>query len=209
MTPSELFAHHFSKTPLVAVLRGITPAEVETVGTALIDAGFTILEVPLNSPEPYESIMRLSALAGDRALIGAGTVLHVEEVGRVAAAGGKLVVSPSVHTGVIQATVAANMVSAPGFFTASEAFTAIDAGAHALKFFPAEAGSPAVLRALKAVLPRSIPVLAVGGMTPDGLAAWKTAGADGFGTGSNLFKPGSTPAEAGEMARRFVAALAT
>ena len=208
MTPTELFAHHFGKTPLVAVLRGITPAEVEAVGAALIEAGFTILEVPLNSPEPYESITRLSALAGDRALVGAGTVLKVEEVGRVAAAGGRLIVSPSVHVGVIAATVAANMVSAPGFFTASEAFTAIDAGAHALKFFPAEAGSPAVLRALKAVLPRAIPVLAVGGMTPDGLAAWKAAGADGFGTGSNLFKPGSTAAEAGEMARRFVAALA-
>lgn len=208
MTGSAAFDRHFAACPLVAVLRGIRPDEVEAVGEALITAGLRILEVPLNSPDPYESINRLSALAGDRALVGAGTVLDVESVVRVAAAGGGLVVSPSTDTAVIAATVAAGMVSLPGFFTPTEAFTALAAGAHGLKFFPAEAGSPAVIKALKAVLPRGVPVLAVGGMTPDGMAAWSAAGADGFGLGASLFKPGTSAAAAGDMAARFVAALA-
>jgi 2-dehydro-3-deoxyphosphogalactonate aldolase len=207
MTPTEDFARHFAACPLVAVLRGIRPDEVEAVGEALIAAGLRILEVPLNSPDPFESITRLSALAGDRALVGAGTVVDVESVGRVAAAGGQIIVSPSTDVAVIAATVEAGMISAPGFFTPSEGFTAINAGAHVLKFFPAEAGSPAVMKAMKAVLPRHIPVLAVGGMTPDGLAAWKAAGADGFGLGSNLFRPGMTAAESGAMAARYVAAV--
>jgi 2-dehydro-3-deoxyphosphogalactonate aldolase len=207
MTPTEAFARHFAACPLVAVLRGIRPDEVEAVGDALIAAGLRILEVPLNSPEPFESIARLSALAGDRALVGAGTVVDVESVGRVAAAGGQIIVSPSVDVAVIAATVAAGMVSAPGFFTPSEAFAAINAGAHVLKFFPAEAGTPAVMKALKAVLPRHVPVLAVGGMTPDGLAPWRAAGADGFGLGSSLFRPGMTAAESGAVAARFVKAL--
>jgi 2-dehydro-3-deoxyphosphogalactonate aldolase len=207
MTVTANFDRHFAACPLVAVLRGIRPDEVEAVGAALIEAGLRILEVPLNSPEPFESIARLSALAEDRALVGAGTVVDVESVGRVAAAGGQIIVSPSVDVAVIAGTVAAGMVSAPGFFTPSEAFTAIHAGAHLLKFFPAEAGSPAVMKALKAVLPRHIPVLAVGGMTPEGLGAWKAAGADGFGLGSNLFRPGMTAAESGAMAARYVKAL--
>jgi 2-dehydro-3-deoxyphosphogalactonate aldolase len=201
------FGRHFAACPLVAVLRGIRPDEVEAVGAALIDAGLRILEVPLNSPEPLESIARLAALAGDRALVGAGTVVTVEAVGRVAAAGGRIIVSPSTDVAVIGATVAAGLVSAPGFFTPSEGFAAINAGAHALKFFPAEAGSPAVVKALKAVLPGQIPVLAVGGMTPEGLAPWRAAGADGFGLGSNLFRPGMTAAESGAVAARFVKAV--
>ena len=207
MTAAEDFARHLAACPLVAVLRGIRPDEVEAVGAALIDAGIRILEVPLNSPEAYESITRLSALAGDAALVGAGTVLDTESVDRVAAAGGRLVVSPCTDSDVIAATVAAGLVSVPGFFTPSEAFAAIRAGAHALKFFPAEAGSPAVLKAMKAVLPREMTVLAVGGMTPEGVAAWAAAGADGFGLGASLFRPGTTPEAAGEMARRFVAAV--
>jgi 2-dehydro-3-deoxyphosphogalactonate aldolase len=208
MTAAEDFARYFAACPLVAVLRGIRPDEVEAVGAALLDAGIRILEVPLNSPEPFESIARLSGLAGDRGLVGAGTVLDTESVGRVEAAGGRLIVSPNCDPEVIAATVAAGMVSLPGFFTPSEGFAAIRAGAHGLKFFPAEAGSPAVLKALRAVLPRDMPVLAVGGMTPEGIGAWKAAGADGFGLGASLFRPGTTPEAAGEMATRFVAALA-
>ena len=208
MTAIAEFDRHFAACPLVAVLRGIQPDEVADIGEALITAGIRILEVPLNSPTPFESITRLSAVAGDRALVGAGTVLDVESVGRVAAAGGRLNVSPSTDAGVIAATIAAGMVSLPGFFTPSEAFTAIAAGANALKFFPAEAGSPAVLRAIRAVLPRDMRVLAVGGMTPEGVGAWRTAGADGFGLGNSLYRPGVTAAAAGEVAARFVAALA-
>lgn len=202
------FQAAFGVCPLVAVLRGIRPDECEAIGDALIAAGLRILEVPLNSPEPYESITRLSAIAAGRAVVGAGTVLDVDAVTRVVAAGGQIVVSPSTDVGVIAATVAAGMASLPGFFTPSEAFAAIGAGAHALKFFPAEAGSPAVLKALKAVLPRDVPLLAVGGMTPEGLGAWRAGGADGFGLGSSLYRPGVTAAAAGDMARRFVAALA-
>ncbi|WP_439533184.1 2-dehydro-3-deoxy-6-phosphogalactonate aldolase [Polymorphobacter sp.] len=201
------FSAAFSACPLVAVLRGIRPDEVEAVGAALIDAGFTILEVPLNSPDPYESITRLSAMAGDNVLVGAGTVLHVDEVERVQAAGGTLIVSPSTDIEVIAATRAAGMISLPGVFTPSEAFAAIKAGAHGLKFFPAEAASPAVVKAMKAVLPRAIPFLVVGGITPDSIAAWKAVGADGFGLGSNLFKPGTTAAEAGASAMKYVAAV--
>jgi len=200
-------ARHLAACPLVAVLRGITPGEITAVGSALLAAGIRIIEVPLNSPEPFESIARLSDLAGDKALIGAGTVLDVPGVERVAAAGGQLVVSPSTDPDVIAATVALGMASLPGFFTPSEAFAALSAGAHGLKFFPAEAGSPAVLRALKAVLPRGVPLLAVGGMTPDGIAAWTAAGADGFGLGASLYKPGTTAEAVGAMAARFVAAV--
>lgn len=207
MTSHPLFASAFAACPLVAVLRGIRPDDVVAVGEALITAGIHILEVPLNSPDAYESITRLSALATPDVLVGAGTVLDVESVHRVVAAGGQLVVSPGTDTAVITATVAAGMVSLPGFFTPSEAFAAIAAGAHALKFFPAEAGSPAVIKALRAVLPRDVPVLAVGGMTPDGVAAWAAAGADGFGLGASLFRPGMAIEDVAEVARRFVAAV--
>jgi 2-dehydro-3-deoxyphosphogalactonate aldolase len=212
MSNTDRFQAAFAACPLVAILRGIQPGEVEAVGTALLDAGITLIEVPLNSPEPWESITRLAALAGSRAakpaLVGAGTVLDAESVGRVAAAGGGLIVSPCTDPDVIAATRAAGLISMPGFFTPSEAFAALRAGANALKFFPAEAGSPAVLKAMKAVLPRDMPVLAVGGITPDGLGAWAAAGADGFGLGSGLYKPGTTAAAVGEAAARFVAAIA-
>jgi 2-dehydro-3-deoxyphosphogalactonate aldolase len=207
MTSHPLFASAFAACPLVAVLRGIRPDEVVAVGEVLIAAGIHILEVPLNSPEAYESITRLSALATADVLIGAGTVIDVDSVHRVAAAGGQLVVSPATDPAVIAATVATGMVSMPGFFTPSEAFAAIAAGAHALKFFPAEAGSPAVIKALRAVLPRDVPVLAVGGMTPDGIAAWAAAGADGFGLGAALFRPGMAIDDVAAAARRFVAAV--
>lgn len=207
MTTSPIFDAAFAACPLVAVLRGIRPDEVEAVGAALVEAGIRIIEVPLNSPEPFESIARLSKLGSSGVLVGAGTVLDVEAVGRVATAGGQLVVSPSTDPEVIAATVAAGLVSLPGFFTPTEGFAALRAGAHGLKFFPAEAGSPAVLKAMRAVLPRDVPVLAVGGMTPDGIGAWQAAGADGFGLGASLFRPGATVAQVSEVARAFVSAV--
>ncbi len=207
MTAVEDFTAAFAACPLVAVLRGIRPEEVDGVGAALMAAGVRIIEVPLNSPEPYESIARLSSLAAGGAVVGAGTVVDWEAVGRVAAAGGTLIVSPAVDAEVIAGTVAAGMVSLPGFFTPTEGFAALKAGAHGLKFFPAEAGSPAVLKAMRAVLPRDVPVLAVGSMTPEGIGAWKAAGADGFGLGGSLYRPGVSAEAVGEMAARFVAAL--
>ncbi len=201
------FNRAFAACPLVAVLRGIRPDEVVAIGETLVAAGIRILEVPLNSPDAFESITRLSALATDDVLVGAGPVLDVDSVHRVAAAGGQLIVSPSTDINVIAATIGAGMASLPGFFTPSEAFAAIAAGAHGLKFFPAEAGSPAVIKALRAVLPRDVPVLAVGGMTPEGMAAWAAAGANGFGLGASLFRPGMAVDEVGTMARRFVAAV--
>lgn len=208
MTDMPDFAEHFSACPLIAILRGIRPDEVEGIGNALIEAGIRIIEIPLNSPEPFESIARMAGLADGRALVGAGTVLDVESVGRVAAAGGQIIFSPATDAAVIAAANAENLVSIPGFFTPTEAFAAIRAGAHALKFFPAEAGSPAVLKSMRAVLPRDVPVVAVGGMTPDGIAAWRAGGADGFGLGAALFRPGLTGEVVGEAARRFVAGLA-
>lgn len=201
------FSDAFARCPLVAILRGVRPEEVEPIGDALVDAGFTLIEVPLNSPDPFDSIGRLVACVGDRAMIGAGTVLSVDDAERVAELGGTMVVSPNTDPAVIRASVAAGMASLPGYFTPSEAFAAIAAGASALKLFPAEAATPAVLRAHRAVLPKSLPVLAVGGVTPDTMAPWRAAGADGFGLGSALYKPGASAAAVAAAARTFVAAL--
>ena len=164
MTARALFDRYFAECPLVAIIRGVTPAEVEAIGQALYDGGIRIIEVPLNSPEPIDSIGRLAALLGEQALIGAGTVLQPGQVEDVSAAGGKLIVSPNCNVDVIRAAVAAGLVSCPGVFTPTEAFAAIDAGATALKFFPAEAGSPAVIKAMRSVLPKDLPILAVGGV---------------------------------------------
>lgn len=202
-----LFQQHFANCPLVAIIRGVTPDEAEAVGDALYEAGIRIIEVPLNSPDPLKSIAILDRRMGDRALIGAGTVLTTLQVRDVKEAGGKLIVSPNTSIDVIAASVAAGLVSCPGYFTPSEAFTALDAGAHALKLFPAEAATPAVVRAQRAVLPRDVPLLVVGGMKPDLMGAWMDAGADGFGLGSGVFKPGDTPGQVLENARAYVAAL--
>ena len=207
MTPVEQFHHYLAECPLVAVLRGLTPDDAEAIGQAIFDAGIRILEVPLNSPDPLASIGLLQARLGDRALIGAGTVLDPGEVAEVKAAGGQLAVSPNTNPAVIRAAVAAGMVSAPGYATPTEAFVAIEAGAHFLKFFPAEASTPAVIRAQKAVLPRHVPVIVVGGIKPDIMAPWLEAGADGFGLGSGLYKPGQSSAETAEKARAYVAGL--
>lgn len=202
-----LFQPHFAACPLVAIIRGVTPAEAEAVGDAIFEAGIRIIEVPLNSPEPLKSIELLAKHLGDRALIGAGTVLEEGQVDEVKSAGGQLIVSPNTNPGVITAAAAAGMVSCPGYFTPSEAFAAIAAGAHALKLFPAEAATPAVVKAQRAVLPRDIPILVVGGVKPDLMGAWTDAGADGFGLGSGLFKPGNSAAQVLENACAYVAAL--
>ena len=205
MSAIDDFQLHFTACPLIAIIRGVTPDEAEAIGSAILDTGIRIIEVPLNSPDPLESIRRLSATLGDRALIGAGTVLDPAHVAEVKAAGGRLIVSPNTNVEVIEETVAAGLVSSPGFFTPSDAFDALEAGAHALKLFPAEAASPAVLKSLKAVLPPHVPVIVVGGIGPDSMERWLTAGADGFGLGGGLYKPGQSAAETTEKARAYVA----
>ena len=207
MTFPARFFTNLAACPLVAIIRGVRPDEAVAVGDALLDAGIRIIEVPLNSPDPFASIERLVRHAGGRATIGAGTVLDPADVARIADIGGELIVSPHTDPAVIAATVAAGLVSAPGFFTPSEGFAAVRAGAHALKLFPAEAASPAVLKAQLAVLPKDRPVLVVGGVSPGTMGGWLQAGAQGFGLGSGLYTPGLPPAEVGERARGYVAGL--
>jgi 2-dehydro-3-deoxyphosphogalactonate aldolase len=194
--------------PVVAILRGIRPEEVEAVGAALLAEELTILEVPLNSPNPLESIRRLHAAFGERALVGAGTVTSEDEVAAIARAGARLMVTPHCDPALVRAARARGMVACPGFFTPGEAFALLAAGADALKLFPAEAASPAVLRALLAVLPKGTAVLPVGGIGADNIPAWKAAGAAGFGVGSSLYKPGDTAAAVSEKARALRRALA-
>jgi 2-dehydro-3-deoxyphosphogalactonate aldolase len=208
MTALDDFRMHFAACPLVAIIRGVRPEEVEAVGEALLEAGIRIIEVPLNSPDPLASIARLAARFGGEATIGAGTVLDPADVARVADAGGRIIVSPGTDSAVIAATVAAGLVSAPGYFTPSEAFAALRAGAHALKLFPAEGASPAVLKAQRAVLPADVPVLIVGGVTPNNMSDYLAAGADGFGLGSGLYSPGRAAADIRQRAQAYVAALA-
>ena len=189
--------------PLVAVLRGISPPEVAEVADALTGAGFRILEVTLNSPRPLESIRALAARCGTTALVGAGTVIDPADVAKVREAGGRLVVMPHADVAVIREAKRQGLVCIPGVATPTEAFAALAAGADALKMFPAEALPPAALRAWRAVLPRDTLVFAVGGMRPDNLAPYWEAGADGFGTGSNLYKPGAGGAAVHEAALAY------
>ena len=207
MSPREKLRHFLDQCPLVAILRGVRPEEAKAVAGAAFDAGIRIIEVPLNSPDPLVSIERLSRAFGSDALIGAGTVLHAPQVAAVQAAGGQLIVAPSTNTDVISAAAAAGLVSAPGYFTPSEAFAAIDAGATALKLFPAEGASPAMLKAQRAVLPRDVPVLVVGGVKPDNMQQWLAAGANGFGLGSALYAAGQSAEDTAEKARAFVAGV--
>src|SRR4051812_16410961 len=204
MNPSEILKARLAECPLVAIIRGVTPGEAEAIGGAIIDAGIRIIEVPLNSPEPLKSIEILARSLGEQALVGAGTVLDPADVGRVKDAGGRIIVSPSTFAPVIAATAAAGLVSSPGFYTPSEAFEAIKAGAHALKLFPAEAASPVMVKAMLAVIPRDIPLLVVGGVKPDGMKPWIEAGAQGFGLGSGVYKPGQSASETAEKARAYV-----
>jgi 2-dehydro-3-deoxyphosphogalactonate aldolase len=201
------FRLYFAECPLVGIVRGVTPDEAEAIAQALYDAGMRIIEVPLNSPEPFESIRIIAERFGDRVLVGAGTVLDPADVLRVAQAGGRLVVSPNTNTAVIEATVADGLVSSPGYFTPSEAFEAIRAGAHAIKLFPAEAASPGVVKSQRAVLPKDVPLIVVGGVTPESIPGWMAAGADGFGLGGGLYKSGQDSQSTLEKARAFVAAV--
>jgi 2-dehydro-3-deoxyphosphogalactonate aldolase len=192
--------------PLIAILRGLTPDEALPVGQALAEAGFRIIEVPLNSPQPLRSIETLARALGDRCLIGAGTLMSASQVTGVARAGGRLIVMPHSDAQVIRAAKAQGLWCAPGIATPTEGFAALAAGADALKLFPAELLTPPVLKALRAVFPPQVPFLPVGGITPQNLASYRAAGASGFGLGSALYKPGMTPQQVSVQARAFVAA---
>lgn len=208
MTAPDEFFRYFDECPLIAILRGVRPDEAEAIGDALIEGGVRIIEVPLNSPDPLESIARLSKRIGGQAMIGAGTVLQVEQVAQVRAAGGRLIVSPSTKPEVIGASVAAGLISCPGYFTPSEAFAAIDAGAHALKLFPAEGASPKLVQAQRAVLPKDMRLIVVGGVAPDTMGPWIEAGANGFGLGSGIYRPGQSAHDTLERARAYQHGLA-
>ena len=193
--------------PLIAILRGLDPDNAGPVSNTLVDAGFRIIEVPLNSPEPLVSISRIVERHGDRAIIGAGTVLTPKDVDAVAEAGGRIIVSPNMNAEVGRAAVARGLFWCPGIMTPSEAFTALDVGASVLKIFPAEMVPPPAIAAMRAVLPRDAVIAAVGGITPQTMAPYRAAGVDGFGLGSALFKPDYSLDEIAKRARAFVAAL--
>jgi 2-dehydro-3-deoxyphosphogalactonate aldolase len=193
--------------PLIAVLRGITPEEIPSVGAALVGNGFRILEVPLNSPRPFDSIAALAERFGDRCLVGAGTVTAEDEVGEVAAAGGQLVVMPHGDTALVRAAKKQGRVCVPGVATPTEAFAALAAGADGLKMFPCDQLPPSALKAWRAVLPRETVVFPVGGIRPDNMGPYWTAGANGFGTGSNLYQPGSTVEHVRAAAAAYAAAF--
>ena len=196
-----------SRCPLIAILRGVAPEEAGAIAGALEAAGIAIVEVPLNSPRPLESIALLARDFGARMLVGAGTVTTVSEVAAVAEAGGRLLVTPHADPSLVVAAKARGMIAVPGFFTPAEAFALLAAGADGLKLFPAEAASPAVLRALRAVLPDGTMVLPVGGMDAGSIPSWRAAGAAGFGIGSAIYRPGDEAATVGAKARGLVAAL--
>jgi 2-dehydro-3-deoxyphosphogalactonate aldolase len=191
---------------IIAILRGVTPDEVVEVSEALYEAGVRVVEVPLNSPEPFKSIELLAKAFSGRMVVGAGTVLSIQDVNVLKASGGQISVSPDCNPETIARAKELNMVPLPGVFTPTEAFAAIRAGATHLKLFPAEAASPAVIKAWKAVLPKNIKVYAVGGVTPDNMGDWLGAGASGFGIGSSIFKPGMTAAAVKEAAGKLVSA---
>ncbi|MEQ8967025.1 MAG: 2-dehydro-3-deoxy-6-phosphogalactonate aldolase [Azospirillaceae bacterium] len=192
-----------AELPLVAILRGMTPAEAPAVGDALIEAGFRILEVPLNSPDPFDGIARLAERVGDRAVVGAGTVLSAPDAREAIAAGARLIVSPETHPPVIEAALAGDVVAMPGFATPSEAFTALRAGAQTIKLFPAESLGPAFLKGVMAVLPKGTRVIPTGGATPETIGTFFEVGAVGVGIGSALYKPGLDAATVERRARAF------
>lgn len=199
-------ASALAQLPLVAILRGIRSDEIEAAADVLVEEGFRLIEVPLNSPDPFVTIEKLARRVGDRAIVGAGTVLTVEQVAAVQDAGGAMIVSPNTDVAVIAESAKRGLVSLPGYFTPSEAFAALAAGASGLKLFPAEAASPAVVKAQRAVLPKNVPLLAVGGISPTNMEPWRQAGADGFGLGSALYKVGMSTAEIADNARAFTRA---
>lgn len=199
----DIFAGH---RPLVAILRGLKPEEAESVLDVLIEAGIGLIEVPLNSPDPLVSIAAMAKRAGDRAVVGAGTVLSVADVKGVADAGGRIVVSPNANPAVIAATKEAGLISYPGVFTATEAHAAIAAGADALKFFPADQLGPGGIKAIATILPPEVPLLAVGGVGAANMGEYLAVGVTGFGIGTSLYKPGLMAAEVGQRAADMVGA---
>ena len=208
MAETLRFTDAMAALPLVAILRGIRPDEAVATGETLVAEGFRLIEVPLNSPEPLDSIRRLAKALAGRAVVGAGTVLKPADVDAIADAGGTLIVMPHTDIQVIARAKSCGLTAVPGFATPSEAFAGLGAGADALKLFPAEANPPAVLKAMKAVLPKAVAVLPVGGIAPESMAAYVGAGAGGFGLGSALYKPGAMPADVAAKARAFVAVWA-
>ena len=207
MTHHEKFAHALKSLPLLAILRGLQPTHAVPVGQALVAAGWKLIEVPLNSPQPLDSIAAMTS-AFPQALVGAGTVLTASDVRNVHAAGGQLIVAPNFNPAVVHEALQLGLVCLPGIMTASEAFAALDAGATGLKMFPAEMLSPAVIKALRAVLPPTTILLPVGGITPENMHAYLDAGASGFGIGSALYTPGIGADLVTENAIEFIAAYA-
>lgn len=205
-SPAQTLAQAMAQLPLIAILRGLTPAEAPAIGEALVSSGFAIIEVPLNSPEPLRSIATLTQLF-PQTLIGAGTVLNAQQVKEVHGAGGRLVVAPNFNPAVVAQALALGMVVLPGVATPTEAFAALDAGAHGLKLFPAEMISPATVKALRAVLPASTALMPVGGITPNNMAPYRAAGANGFGLGSALYAPGRSAQAVQQQAQAFVRAF--
>ncbi len=205
-TAPAVLGRYLAEMPLVAILRWITPDETEAVAAAVIEAGFRLLEVPLNSPQPYDSIERLVRRFGDRAMIGAGTVMTPDQVDRVIAAGGRMIVMPHADVRVIRAAHERGLTSIPGVATPTEGFAALDAGADALKMFPAEAIGPDIVKAWRAVFATTIPLLPTGGIRPETMKPYLDAGASGFGIGGQLYAPGRSAEEAGARARAFIKA---
>ena len=204
---SNSLSDYLAPLPLIAVLRGITPEEIPAIAAVLVGEGFRVLEVPLNSPRPFQSIRALAAAAGERCLVGAGTVLAVEDVARVKAAGGRLIVMPHADTTIIRAAREQRLLCVPGVATPTEAFAALAAGADGLKMFPADQLPPAALKAWRAVLPAATLLFPVGGIKPESMAAYWAAGASGFGTGSNLYRPGASADQVRAVAAAYAAAF--
>jgi 2-dehydro-3-deoxyphosphogalactonate aldolase len=195
------------RCPVIAILRGIRPEEAESIGAALERAGISIVEVPLNSPDPFESISILSRAFGSRMLVGAGTLTDPKQVSEVAAAGGRLIVTPHAHTGIVRAAKAMGLFAVPGFFNPTEAFTLLDAGADAIKLFPSEVLGVPMLKALLAVLPTNALVIPVGGIQASNIAPWMSAGAQGVGAGSSIYQQGDDAANVQTKAEAMVDAV--
>ena len=206
MGAAVVLRNYLTELPLVAILRGLKPDNAEAVGHSLVEAGFRIIEVPLNSPEPFRSIEILAKTMPENVLVGAGTVLDPDQVNGIRDVGGRLIVMPHGDVGVIRRAKEQGLVCTPGVATPTEAFAALKAGADAIKIFPAEAIPPAVVKAWRAVLPKDAIVLPVGGIKPDNMKPYVDAGADGFGLGSALFTPSMAPEEIGRNARDFASA---